>query len=193
MSVVQVRDCETAADVRQNLRDVAAKRRAGRIPVPAPVPIPPPSPVWVPAAVKRLSGDLGEWANEIAPPPPLSLSPPRPITGEIIKAVARAYGFTSADIRHPRRDKELCHARHVSMLLCKILTKLGDRRIAWAHGRTDHSTVLHARRKLAELGKQLQAIHVPDDPPNSWAASAARLSPLPELSRDYVRRLEGEA
>ncbi len=183
MSVVQVQNCETAADVRQNLREVAAKRRAGRIP--APVPIPPP-PAWVPAAVRRLSGELGEWANEIAAAPH-----PRPITGEIIKAVASVYGFTFADILHPRRDKELVHARHVSMLLCKILTKLGDRRIAWAHGRKDHSTVLHVRRKLAWLGQRLEAIHTSDDPPNSWAATARRLSPLPELSRDYVRRLEG--
>ncbi len=186
MSVVQVRDCETAADVRRNFREVEAKRRAGRIPVP--LPVPPPPPIWIPAVIKRLPGGVGEWANEIAPPPRLSL--PRPMT-EIIKAVAKAYGFTFADILHPRRDKELVHARHVSMLLCKILTKLGDRRIAWAHGRTDHSTVLHVRRKLACLGQQLQASHVPADPPDAWAATAARLSPLPELSRDYVRRLEG--
>ncbi len=193
MSVVQVRDCETAADVLQLAREVEAKRRLARyrrIRVPAPIP-PPHPPTWVPAVVRRLSGGLGEWANEIASPPLLSL--PRRGTGEIIKAVAKAYGFTFADILHPRRDKELVHARHVSMLLCKIMTKLGDRRIAWAHRRTDHSTVLHARRKLAELGQQLQAIHVPDDPPGEWAATAARLSPLPELSDDYVRRLEGEA
>ncbi len=180
MSVVQVKDCETAADVRQRIREVVAKRRLGRIPAQVPMP------VWVPAAVKILPGDIGEWANEIT-------SNPRPVTmKEIIAATARAYSFSYADILHPRRDKELVHARHVSMLLCKILTKLGDRRIAWAHGRTDHSTVLHARRKLAWLGQQLEAIHVLDDPPSAWAATAARLWPLPELSRDYERRLGGE-
>ncbi len=173
MSVVQVRDCETAADVLQRAREVAAKRRAGRIPAQAPMP------VWVPAAVKILPGDIGEWANEIT-------SNPQPVTLRAIIAVtARAYSFSYADILHPRRDKELVHARHVSMLLCKILTKLGDRRIAWAHGRTDHSTVLHVRRKLARLGQQLEAAHVPDDPPDAWAATAARLCP------DYKWWLEG--
>ncbi len=209
MSVVQVRDCETAADVLQRAREVEAKRRAGRIPAPAPAPVPPlPPPVWVPAVVRSLPGGIGEWANEIAAAPH-----PRPTTGEIIKAVAKAYGFAYGDLVHPRRDKELVHVRHVSMLLCKILTKLGDRRIAWAHGRTDHSTVLHVRKKLTcpgatttercltcpsktpvcpgQVAVKLQAIHVPDDPPQAWAATAARIYPLPELSDDYVRRLEG--
>ncbi len=193
MSVVQVKDCETAADVRQNFREVVAKRRLGRIPAQAPelalVPIPEPD--WVPLAVKILPGGIGEWANEYMQPKDDNIEPHWPVE-DIIRETARAYGFRVTDLKAARRDIEASHARHVAMLLCKILTQRSLPFIGKMLGGRDHTTILHGVRKLAWLAPQLQAIHTLADPPSAWAATAARLHPLPELTRTYERRLEGK-
>jgi hypothetical protein len=116
----------------------------------------------------------------------------RPKMDVVMQAVARAYGFQPSDFKQRERQNTLVHARHVSMLLCRILTMRGYPAIANQHYRLDHTTSLHACKKLAWLVPLLEATHTPADPPEAWAATAARLHPLPTLASAYVRRVEGE-
>lgn len=116
----------------------------------------------------------------------------RPLIEDIIRATARAYGFRSTDLKAARRDIHACHARHVSMVLSKLLTLRSYPWIGRMHGNRDHTTVLHACNKLAWLGSELEALLTLSDPVSLWAATAARLHPLPTMARTYVRRPDRE-
>jgi len=62
----------------------------------------------------------------------------------IAKEVTKYFGYSLADLRSPRRTKDLTHARHVALYLMKRLSSCSLREIAHFIGRRDHSTVLHA-------------------------------------------------
>lgn len=204
MPTVQVAQCETAEDVWRLARESAARRRAGRIPKqdpklvivsepkpkskpkPEPAvinnPSPPQTDEEIIAEIRRLSDEL-ERRNVITAPPPT------PTLRSIIHAVAEAFGLLEHDLLAERRDARNVHARQISYLLCKILTFHSLPAVGKAHNR-DHSTILHGVRKVGWLRTPLQALHTQFDPPAAWAASAARLHPLPTVTRDYGRRLD---
>lgn len=126
----------------------------------------------------------------------------RPLLAEVIRAVAKAYGFTSNDLKAARRDAGATQARQVSYLLCKMLTLRGLPPIGDAHGGRDHTTILHGVRKAeaievdgrdgepSTLRVELEALHTMADPVSAWAASAARLHPL-KASREWKPRHRG--
>jgi hypothetical protein len=73
--------------------------------------------------------------------------------GLIQKACAKHYGVTMADIRSKSHDGLIVRARHVAMYLVKTLTDYSLPAIARRFGRKNHTTALHAVRKIARLAK----------------------------------------
>ena len=69
----------------------------------------------------------------------------------IIQQVADHYGITVADILSARRNREVARPRQVAMYLVRELTKLSTTRIGEVFGGRDHSTVMYACEKVAEL------------------------------------------
>jgi chromosomal replication initiator protein len=70
--------------------------------------------------------------------------------GDIIAAVAAAFGVTAKEIRGSSRLKTVALARQVAIYLARVSAKRSLPAIGREFGR-DHSTVLHAVRKVEEL------------------------------------------
>jgi chromosomal replication initiator protein len=73
---------------------------------------------------------------------------------EIVSAVAKRFGLSSDEIRSGRRHASLVRARHFAMYLAKQLTRLSLSEIGRFFGNRDHSTVLHAIRKVESEARQ---------------------------------------
>lgn len=70
---------------------------------------------------------------------------------KIQMATARYYGVTRADILSHRRTSKVVKPRQIAMYLCKILTMKSLPEIGRMFGDRDHTTVLHAVRKIEDL------------------------------------------
>jgi hypothetical protein len=182
----------------------ARRQRLDPRPRPVLLIVPPPPPEPEPEIIPEPEAVPAEWlgrssleiAREMILASRVSQSVdetcPRPLVEHVLKATARAYGFRSTDLKAARRDVPATHARHVSMLLSKILTLRSYPWIGRTHGNRDHTTAMHACNKLVWLGHELEAILTLSDPVSLWADTAARLHPLPTMARTYVRRPERE-
>jgi chromosomal replication initiator protein len=74
------------------------------------------------------------------------------ITASIIMEVtATYYGVTMDDLCGASREKANVMARQVAMYLCRELTDLSLPRIGQLFGNRDHTTVMHADRKIRTL------------------------------------------
>ena len=71
----------------------------------------------------------------------------------IQKAVANFYKVTVADLKSPRRVKTLAHPRQIAMYLCKKLSGCSFPEIGDKFGGKDHTTVMHACKKIEGLLK----------------------------------------
>ncbi|MFC1689975.1 chromosomal replication initiator protein DnaA [Pseudomonadota bacterium] len=69
----------------------------------------------------------------------------------IQKAVAEYYKLRVSDLLSRRRPRTIARPRQVAMALCKELTEHSLPEIGDAFGGRDHTTVLHACRKIEEL------------------------------------------
>ncbi|MFN0314381.1 MAG: chromosomal replication initiator protein DnaA [Burkholderiales bacterium] len=69
----------------------------------------------------------------------------------IQKVVAEYYKLKIADMHSKKRSRNLARPRQVAMTLAKELTQMSLPDIGDAFGGRDHTTVLHACRKVAEL------------------------------------------
>ena len=76
----------------------------------------------------------------------------------IQKTVAQYYKVRVADLTSKRRNRSIARPRQVAMSLAKELTNHSLPEIGDAFGGRDHTTVLHATRKVAELREQDVAI-----------------------------------
>jgi chromosomal replication initiator protein len=73
------------------------------------------------------------------------------ITIELIqKRVCEFYSVKLSDLTSSKRQKSIAAARHVAMYLCKSLTPKSLPDIGASFGGKDHSTVIHAVRKVKE-------------------------------------------
>ena len=111
-------------------------------PEPAPEPIPEPEPIddgWIEQEPAKLDAE--------AEPPPIYQPPIRTIQ----QATCDVYGVTLIDLLSERRHAAIVRPRQVSMYLARELTMISLPRIARATGNRDHSTVLHAVRKITQL------------------------------------------
>ncbi len=69
----------------------------------------------------------------------------------IQKTVAEYYQIRVADLLSKRRNRSITRPRQLAMALCKELTNHSLPEIGDAFGGRDHTTVLHACRKIVEL------------------------------------------
>ena len=72
-------------------------------------------------------------------------------TENIQKAVAEYYKLRVSDLLSRRRPRTIARPRQMAMALCKELTEHSLPEIGDAFGGRDHTTVLHACRKIEEL------------------------------------------
>jgi chromosomal replication initiator protein len=85
---------------------------------------------------------------------------PRPITPQLIlTATAEAFGFSVDELCGPNRRRPLVTARQVSMYVFRELTEFSYPAIGREFGGRDHSTVIHAVEKIANLMKERQLIY----------------------------------
>jgi hypothetical protein len=84
---------------------------------------------------------------------PVGMPPePAPVTViEIANCVAREYRVRFFDMKSPRRTANVVLPRQVAMYLAKRLTLKSLPQIALIFGGRDHTTVLHAVRKIESL------------------------------------------
>lgn len=80
-------------------------------------------------------------------------------TENIQKTVADYYKIKVAEMYSKKRSRVVARPRQVAMALAKELTQLSLPDIGDAFGGRDHTTVLHACRKIAELRASDAALH----------------------------------
>ena len=73
---------------------------------------------------------------------------------QIQKVTASYYKIRVSDILSTKRDKKNTMPRHMAMALCKDLTNNSLPSIGDGFGGRDHTTVLHANRKIQKLKKE---------------------------------------
>jgi chromosomal replication initiator protein len=73
----------------------------------------------------------------------------RDVTADQIKThTATYFGISMDDLEGPSRSKTLVGARQIAMYLCRELTDLSLPAIGAQFGNRDHTTVMHADRKI---------------------------------------------
>jgi chromosomal replication initiator protein len=82
------------------------------------------------------------------------------ITGAtIIAQTATYFGLTIEDIQGASRSRVLVTARQIAMYLCRELTDLSLPKIGQQFGGRDHTTVMHADKKIRQLMAERRAIY----------------------------------
>ena len=72
----------------------------------------------------------------------------------IMDVVSGEFGFSPEDICGKRRTAEVALARQVAMYICRRRTESSLQQIATDFGKKDHTTVLHALKKIETLVKE---------------------------------------
>lgn len=174
--------CQTAADVREHRRQVQIKRIASRIP--KALPPPPEPPPQLPATFDLIDQFhfpfielLENMPKPRAPDDWLFFDRSTRVVkiGNIFAAVCRAWNVSLDDLTSDRRTHDVIPARHVALLLAKMLTARSLPDIGRRMGGRDHTTVLHACKKFAWLAEQLKIDLPPDAPIADFVARAREL------------------
>jgi chromosomal replication initiator protein len=71
-----------------------------------------------------------------------------PTIGHIQRVTAAALRLSPTDISSAKRNRQVVYARQLAMYLCRELTSLSLPAIGEAFGGRDHTTVLHAHRRI---------------------------------------------
>jgi chromosomal replication initiator protein len=138
--------------------------------------------------VRRALGLSGDGGADAGPSP--ALRPRRPIAAQTIVAeVCRGLNVELSDFMGKGRHQRVVLARSLCSFICRKLTTLSFPEIARAMGRTNHSTVITAHRRverdLKAKPQPLPAELVPNHP-------GCTLSELSEaLSKQIVRAAAG--
>ncbi len=77
----------------------------------------------------------------------------------IMDEVAGYFSLTVEDLCSPSRSRQLVTARQIAMYLTRELTDLSLPRIGKAFGGRDHTTVMHAKSKIAGLMQERRQIY----------------------------------
>jgi chromosomal replication initiator protein len=80
-------------------------------------------------------------------------------TPMIQEQVAEYFNLTIDDLCSPSRSRQLVTARQIAMYLVREMTDLSLPRIGKAFGGRDHTTVMHANNKIANLMQERRAIY----------------------------------
>ncbi len=87
-----------------------------------------------------------EVLSDIIPRPSHEVTVP-----DIISAVIKRYNVKVSDLQGKKRNQSISLPRQVSMYLARRLTNLSLEEIGGYFGGRDHTTVLHAERKIEEM------------------------------------------
>ena len=81
-------------------------------------------------------------------------------TSMILAQTADYFGLTIEALRSPDRSRALVNARQIAMYLCRELTDLSLPKIGQQFGGRDHTTVMHAERKIRQLMAERRATYM---------------------------------
>jgi chromosomal replication initiator protein len=110
------------------------------------------------ASLNRQSVDLGLAEIVLKDLIPTSAGPE--ITAVTIMAQTAAYfSLTIDDLCGTSRSRVLVNARQIAMYLCRELTELSLPKIGQTFGGRDHTTVMHADRKIRHLMAERRSIY----------------------------------
>jgi chromosomal replication initiator protein len=87
-------------------------------------------------------------------------SGPEITTESIMEIVSEYFGVTIDDLRGQSRSRSLVNARQIAMYLCRELTDLSLPRIGAAFGDRDHTTVMHAERKIRQQMAERRSLYI---------------------------------
>lgn len=82
-----------------------------------------------------------------------SSEPRRVKIEDIQRVVSKHYNVTKADLLSARRTRTIVRPRQIAMYLAKVMTPRSLPEIGRRFGNRDHTTVLHAVRKIEELAR----------------------------------------
>jgi chromosomal replication initiator protein len=77
----------------------------------------------------------------------------------IMAATAEYFGVTMEELQGTNRSRTLVNARQIAMYLCRELTELSLPRIGADFGGKDHTTVMHAVKKITNLMSERRATY----------------------------------
>jgi chromosomal replication initiator protein len=86
-------------------------------------------------------------------------SGPEITADQIMEATSEYFGVSMEDLRGHSRSRVLVNARQVAMYLCRELTDLSLPRIGQAFGGRDHTTVMHADRKIRQQMAERRSLY----------------------------------
>jgi chromosomal replication initiator protein len=90
----------------------------------------------------------------------IEASAPRQVTAEqILEATAKAFDLSVEQICGPSRRRPLVAARQTAMYLFRSLTDYSYPAIAHVFGDRDHTTVMHAQKKVAKLMRERRQVY----------------------------------
>ena len=84
---------------------------------------------------------------------------PEITAAQIMSVVASYFGVTIDDLCGSSRSRVLVTARQIAMYLCRELTDLSLPKIGQAFGGRDHTTVMHADRKIRQLMAERRSLY----------------------------------
>jgi chromosomal replication initiator protein len=73
---------------------------------------------------------------------------------DILEVVTRRFSVRRSDLLSKKRNKSVAHPRQICMCLARELTPLSLEEIGGYFGGRDHTTVLHATKRIAELRQE---------------------------------------
>jgi chromosomal replication initiator protein len=110
------------------------------------------------ASLNRQSVDLdltGQVLRDLVP----STEVPEITAGSIMSQTAAYFGLSVEDLCGTSRSRVLVTARQIAMYLCRELTELSLPKIGQQFGGRDHTTVMHADRKVRALMAERRSIY----------------------------------
>ncbi len=84
---------------------------------------------------------------------------PEVTSGLIMAQTAAYFGLTLDDLCGSSRSRVLVNARQIAMYLCRELTDLSLPKIGQQFGGRDHTTVMHADRKIRQLMAERRSVY----------------------------------
>jgi chromosomal replication initiator protein len=84
---------------------------------------------------------------------------PEITSGLIIAQTAAYFGLSIDDLCGPSRSRVLVTGRQISMYLCRELTELSLPKIGQQFGGRDHTTVMHADKKIRQLLAERRSVY----------------------------------
>lgn len=134
----ELRECRTGQEVRDIYTATSARFKA----------LKPPQPRKLVASSPEAKAELLAILEQAPRPLVDPLAPVRSRIIQIQYAVAKAYGVQMIDLTSQRRTANVVRPRQVAMYLCRVRTTQSLPEIGRRFGGRDHTTVLHACRKI---------------------------------------------